>query len=275
MSDVDNAQTGAEVAAVDNTAVEQESQTQAQTPTTEQVDTTKDDKPRDDKGRFVPQERVNEITRARREAERREQAQAQRADALEQELARYRQPAQHQPQSDEAPPSIVDFNYDQDRWAAAMTQYAVKQAERNVSQRFQQNDMQRHQQQLAEQFDERSREYAAANPGFEDRLADFGRNVQFNPYVVEVIGYSEHGPAVVDYLAQHLDEADRIARLQPHLAALHLGRIEAKVSAPKPKPVTNAPNPPPTLSGGKATVTKNPDEMTQAEWLAWRNTSLK
>ena len=269
MSEVETAVDGAQVAPVENAAEGQQTQAQAPESTTEQVDTPEqDNKPRDEKGRFVPQERVNEITRARREAER-------RADALERELATLRQPAQHQPQSDEAPPSIVDFNYDQDRWAAAMTQYAVKQAERNVSQRFQQNDMQRHQQQLAEQFDERSREYAAANPGFEDRLADLGRNVQFNPYVVEVIGSSEHGPAVVDYLAQHLDEADRIARLQPHLAALHLGRIEAKVSAPKPKPVTNAPNPPPTLSGGKATVTKNPDEMTQAEWLAWRNTSLK
>ncbi|HEY9468719.1 MAG TPA: hypothetical protein VIQ76_03790 [Propionibacteriaceae bacterium] len=268
MSDVDNAQTGAEVAAVDNTAVEQESQTQAQTPTTEQVDTTKDDKPRDDKGRFVPQERVNEITRARREAER-------RADALERELASVRQhiPAQHQPQSQDKPPSIADFNYDVDQWSSAMTQYAIVQAEARAEQKITTKTQQERQQEAQRSFEQRAVKYAADHPDFNDAVDDLSRTVRFPNELIEAISASEHGPAVVHHLAQHLDEADRLARMPPHLAAVQLGRIEERLSTLKPKPVTKAPDPTPTLGGGAA-ASKDPDRMSADEWLAWRNKQL-
>src|SRR5690349_2630676 len=116
MSEVGSAaDDGASVAPVENTATEQDTtQAQAQEPTTEHGDKPQDDKPRDEKGRFVPQERVNEITRARREAER-------RLEAAERELAslRQHQPAQHQPRSNEKAPALADFNYDMDEWARA------------------------------------------------------------------------------------------------------------------------------------------------------------
>ena len=268
MSDVETALTGAEVAPVENAETPQNAQENAPESTTEQVEE-QDGKPRDDKGRFVPQERLNEVTRHRREAER-------RAESLERELSQYRQAtAQSQPQSNEKPPALGDYGYDQDAWAQAMTQYAIAQAESRVEQRFQQQSQRQYEQTVEQQFEARSQKYAADHPDFDNSVADLSRNVQFHPALVEAIGTSEHGPAIVHYLAQHLDEADRISRLPPHIAAVQLGRIEAQVSTPRAKPVTNAPNPLPTLGGGKATVTKNPDEMSQAEWLAWRNTSLK
>lgn len=268
MSEVDTALTGAEVAPVDNAETPPTEQANAPESTTEQVEATpQDDRPRDDKGRFVPQERLNEVTRHRREAER-------RADALERELAdlRQRQPA-HQPQSNNDVPSLEAFNYDMAAWSQAMTEHVTQRTLSQAEQRLQQAEQQRTQQQVAEQFDSRSREYAIANPGFEDRVADLARTVQFHPAVIEVIGTSDHGPAVADYLATHLDEADRIARMQPHLAALQLGRIEAKVSAPKPKPVSNAPAPAPVLGGGSA-VNKDPERMPIEEWLTWRRDQL-
>ena len=270
MSEVETAVDGAQVAPVENAAEGQQTQEQAQDTTTEQVDT--QDKPRDDKGRFVPQERVNEITRARREAER-------RADALERELyqVRSQQPAQHQPQSNEAPPSLADFGWDMDKWAQALTQHATAQAEARAEQRFQQQSQRQHQQTVEQQFEQRSQAYAKTHPDFDDAVSDLGRAVQFHPAIVEAIGYSERGPELVHHLAQHLDEADRLARLPPHIAAVQLGRIEAQLSMPRSKPVTNAPNPPPTLGGGKAVVRTdlNDPEMPQAEWLAMRNSQLK
>lgn len=268
MSEVETALTGAEVAPVVSEATDA---AQAPQSTTEQVETQEqqEQRARDEKGRFVPQERVNEITRARREAER-------RAEALERELSQYRQqPVQHQPQGTEAPPSLEDFGYDMTKWSSAMTEYAIKQAESRVEQRFQQNNQRQHQQTVEQQFQQRSQEYAKAHPDFDQAVDQLASSVSFHPAIVDAIGNSDHGPAVVHYLAQHLDEADALSRLPPHLAAVRLGRIEAQVSTAKPKPVTNAPNPPPTLGGGKATIAKNPDEMTQAEWLAWRNSSLK
>jgi len=266
MSDVETALTGAEVAPVANAETAPATQETAPESTPEQVEAQRLEQVRDEKGRFVPQERVNEITRARREAERRVQY-------LEQQLASIQPPAQHQPQSSERPPSVSEYT-DIDQWATAMTAYAVTQAEKNVSQRFQQNDTQRNQQRIADQFEQRSVRYAAEHPDFDRSVAELSSAVQFHPDIVEVIGVSEHGPAVVHYLAQHLDEADRISRLPPHIAAVQLGRIEAQVAAPKPKPVTNAPPPAPVLGGGSA-VQKDPERMPVDEWLAWRRAQLK
>lgn len=265
MSDVVSAaDDGASVAP----AEEQEVQEQAQDSTTEQVDESqKDDKARDEKGRFVPQERVNEITRARREAER-------RAEALERELTNLRQsqPAQHQPQSKDAP-KLEDYDYDMSAFGAALTEYAVKQAQTQAESRIQQQAQQEQAQKLQKSFEERAVRYAAEHPDFDEAVSSLTRTVQFRPEVVETISASEHGPAVVHYLAQHLDEADSIARLPAHLAAAQIGRIESRVSATKPKPVTNAPKPPPVLGGGAA-ATKDPDRMTGEEWLAWRRKQL-
>lgn len=270
MSDVVSAaDDGASVAPVDN-ANEQDSQVQAQTPTTEQVDDTpKDDKPRDEKGRFVPQERVNEITRARREAERERDYWRQQA-----EQAKQAQPSQHAAQSSDKPPSIADFNYDVDQWSAAMTEYAVKQAASNAEKTLTTKAQQERQQSAQRSYEERAAKYAADHPDFDKAVDDLSRTVRFSPELIEAVSVSEHGPAVVHYLAQHLDEADSISRLPAHLAALKLGRIEAQVSAPKPKPVTKAPDPAPTLGGGAA-ASKDPDRMTSDEWLAWRNKQLK
>lgn len=265
MSDVDTAQQGAEVVPVIPETQEQEGSQS----TGEHVETPQEEKTRDDKGRFVPQERVNEITRARREAERRN-------EALERELATYRQqhqPAQPQPQA-HTPPSIEDFDYDMGKWGAAVAQHAASQAQAIAEQRLYQQDAYRHQQTVVQQFNERSQKFAIDHPDFDDAIAELGHNVQFRPEVVEAIGLSEHGPAVAHYLAKHLDEADRISRMPPHLAAMSIGRIEAQVSAPRPKPVSNAPAPMPTLGGG-GVLQKDPERMSTDEWLAWRRASLK
>lgn len=261
---------GASVAPVETANEQDKTQEQAQDTTTEHVDKPEhEEKPRDEKGRFVPQERVNEITKARREAER-------RADAAERELAslRQQQPAQHQPQSTDKAPSLADFNYDMDAWSSATQEYLLTQAESRVEQRLAGKTQQERQRTIQDGFEAKAAKYAADHPDFGQAVEDLGRTIRFSPEVVEAIGVSDHGPAVVHYLAQHLDEADRIARLPAHLAALHLGRIEAQVSTAKPKPVTNAPKPAPTLAGGAAS-NKDPDRMTSDEWLAWRHAQLK
>jgi hypothetical protein len=259
MSDVETALTGAEVAPIVSATAETQTAPES---TPEQVEATPQE--RDEKGRFVPQERLNEVTRHRRDAER-------RADSLERELQQYRQqPAQHQPQSNDAP-TLEAFNYDMPAWSHAMTEHVTQKVLSQSQQHAQQQEQQRYQQQIAQSFDDKAKQYAATNPGFEDRLEQLSRTVQFSPYVVEAVGSSDHGPAIVDYLAKHLDEADSISRLPPHIAALQLGRIEAKVTAQKAKPVTNAPNPAPTLGGGSANPTKNENQMETAEFIAHRN----
>lgn len=273
MSDVDTAVDGAEAARLPDEkpeapVVEQETEKQQESATADADTEHKDDTPRDEKGRFVPQERVNEITRARREAER-------RADALQRELEEVRQrPAQPQPQSHTEAPTLEQYNYDQNAWSQALIEYAVTSASTKAEQRLREQEVQRQRDQAATSFGEKARAYEAEHPGYTDRVQALDSAVQFAPEVIEAISLSDHGPALADYLATHLDEADRIARLPAHIAAVQIGRLEAQVSAPKPKPVTNAPNPVPTLSGGSSASGKDLSKLSYAAYKAEREKSL-
>lgn len=262
MNDVEVAQTGATVAPAQTTAPEQEQvQAIASETTTEQVDTTQEDQPRDDKGRFV-QKRINELTRNWRSAERERDFYRQQFEA-----AQKVQPASA-PQSDK-PPTLADYNFDSDAWAAAHEQYVSKRVESIAERKFREQESQRNTQQAQQEFDRRADVFVKEHPDFHEAISSLGSTVQFSPQIVEAIAYSEHGPAVAYHLANHLDEADRIARLPAHLAALQLGRIEALVSAPKPKPVTRAPDPAPVVGGG-STASKDPERLSIEEWMAWR-----
>lgn len=262
MSDVETAQTGAEVApVVEAPAQPEQTQEAAQTPTAEQVETqTQDDKPRDDKGRFVPQERVNEITRARREAER-------RAQYLEQQLAQLQsqQPQYHQPQQHDRPPSLQDYSSPEE-WGAAIADYSARQALSRAEQHFQQHDQYRSQQQIAQQFEAKERAFASSHPDYMDRVGELVSAVPLPQEVLNVIGTSDIGPDVAYHLATHLDVADRLARMHPVAAAAEIGRIEARLSAPKPsKPVTQAPAPVPIL-GGSSSVSKDLGAMSYEDY---------
>lgn len=74
-------------------------------------------------------------------------------------------------------------------------------------------------------------------------------------------------------MAYHLGKnptlAQQISSLDEVQMARAVGRLEAQVSAPKPKPTSSAPDPI-TPVKGKATALKNPDEMTYQEYEAAR-----
>lgn len=267
MSDVETAQTGAEVAPVENTAQPQEqTQAQAQESTTEQ-DSQRQDQPRDDKGRWVPQERVNEITRARREAERQRDFYRQQLESAQ------TQPQQHyQPQSNDRPPSLQDFQTVED-WGAAIADYSARQALTQAEQRFQQRDQQYTQHQLAQQFQQKEAAYAASVPDYMERVEELANSVPMPNELLMAISQSDHGPAIAYHLAQHLDVADRLTRMNPVAAAVEIGRIEARISAPKSKPVTQAPNPTPMVGGG-AIAPRDPERLSIEDWMAQRNSQL-
>lgn len=267
MSDETHAVDGANPAApvsTDTTAkVEGEQENTAATAEAEQGQ----EQERDEQGRFKPkaQERINDLTRKWRTTER-------ERDALAAQLQQQQSQRQEHSVSDKEP-ALEDFA-DINEWSRAMTAHAVKEAERRVEARFSQQTQQSSQQKLAEQFSARERDYATKHPDYIESVQGLGAVVQFSPEQLEVIGHSEHGPALVHHLANHLDEAVRIAHLPPHLAAAELARLEVRVSAPKTQPVSKAPAPVPTVGGG-ATVTKDPERMSVEEWLAWRTSTLK
>lgn len=262
MSDIDTAVDGANPAAPVPEVAQEPPQISANAEV--QDETPPDDKPRDEKGRFV-QERINELTKARRQAERERDALAHQVESLR---------SQHQtPPPSEKAPTPADFQYDLDAWAVAHADHVANKAREGAAQEFAQRQQQQSQAQVFAQYEAREKVYAVSHPGYADALDALKSSVQLHPSVVEVMAHSDHGPAIVEHLGTHLDEADRISRLPPHLAAYELARIEAKVSAPKPKPVSAAPSPPPALGGGSV-VKKDPERMTDAEFAAWRRSQI-
>lgn len=267
MSDETNAVDGASTAApVESEAPVKAEATEQETSAAPAEAEQGEDKDRDEQGRFKKrdaQERINELTRARRQAER-------ERDFL---LTQLEQRQQQTKPASEALPAFEDFG-DLNQWGAAIAERAAAQARQVAAQEFNQRQQQASQQQVFGNYETREREYAAKHPEYREAYESLQSSVRFAPEVLEVIAASDHGPAVVHYLGEHLDAADRLQRLPPHMAAAELVRIEARVSAQKAKPVSKAPAPTPALGGGSA-AQKDPERMTTEEWLVHRNNQLK
>ena len=123
--------------------------------------------------------------------------------------------------------------------------------------------------------------------GWEDRLATFSvdrpdsREVIFkNPLaefypqdMQEYLIESDMGPALAYHLGQNLNVTDALIRMEPRprdraLAKLEAS-LEAKPAAATPRTFTQAPAPVKSLTGS-GHLEKTPDEMTMAEYSAWR-----
>jgi hypothetical protein len=263
MSEVENALTGADVAApVATPAAPEQPQEPSQESAPANPDEQHDEQARDEKGRFV-QKRINELTRQRYEAQRQAEQHRAEAEQLRAEVARYRQPAAPDPNQD-LPGYVRHLAHEEARQLLESQQGQARQ----------QQEQQRIQS-IAQQYATREAEYAASNPGYTEALDAFVSMTGGNaPELAEVLMTSEHGPAVAHYLGDHLDEAVRILRMPPHLAAAEVARLEARVSAPKPKPVTKAPDPAPKVGGASTAPRGLVDELPISEWMARRQAKL-
>ncbi len=104
--------------------------------------------------------------------------------------------------------------------------------------------------------------YVTAHPEREEALYDFLGTVNAGTPIGDAIMDSDTGAELADYLAQHPDEAERIARLSPVSALRALGKLEATLSlttsasaitaGPAAKLLTTAPAIPTTLHSRSA-----------------------
>jgi hypothetical protein len=177
-------------------------------------------------------------------------------------------------------PQLADFQYDEAAYQAALLDFATKQAEQVVERRLSEREARDAEQRRMSTFQERQQAFAKAVPDFEDRVMR-DPTLPITPAMRDVIVDSEAGPEIAYWLATNREQAEKIASLPPHLAALEMGRVEGRLQAQKeaarkPIPrVTQAPPPPPTVEEGPTEVEKSPDDMSMSEWLKWREKQLK
>lgn len=117
-------------------------------------------------------------------------------------------------------------------------------------------------------FRARAMELADRYPDIEAKVFQ-DQSAPINQVMAEVLMESDRGPEVAYYLATHREEGERIKRMPPLVAARELGRIEARLDTPKPRTVTQAPPPVPTVKGNGSRVVKDPARMSQAEFNRW------
>ena len=217
----------AEVEAVTTPPVEEAAATPETVETEAPDDGEGDEQPRDEKGKFKGdgvQKRIDELTRARREAER--------------QVEYWRGIATQSAQDAPAEKPTRDQFADPDDYVEALAEWKAEEAVSRV------------QQQQASQAADNARQatWAAREAEAKATIADYDAvvptsTVPVKPHVVDALMDSEAGPALVYHLAKNPAVAERLNGMSPMRAAIELGRLETTLTAPAVKAPSNAPPP--------------------------------
>lgn len=216
------------------------------------------------------QKRINELTRDKRELERKFE-ELQRQVTQPEKLY---QPFQQ--------PTLEQFQYDTEAYGQAMMQYAQAEAQRKYQISIEEDRKQRQhfeQQQyvrnIVEEHGKREKAFIKQTPDYADTVFPFMDAAGFREDILETIGLSDQSPAILYYLAQNPDEAFRIADLPPHHAGRSIALIEAKLAS-KTKPVSKAPDPAQTLKSAANTRKDLSDpSLSDEEWYALRKSQSR
>lgn len=115
---------------------------------------------------------------------------------------------------------------------------------------------------------ERSTNYAKVVPDFEQVV--YGNKQPIAEHVLRMIRGMDEGPAAAYYLAKNPAELQRLSRMNPMQAAFELGGLDKQLKETKPRVVTKAPAPPPTVNGRTAAPAVSIDKMTPQQYSAWK-----
>jgi hypothetical protein len=153
-------------------------------------------------------------------------------------------------------PRLEDFS-DVQEYAKAYAKFEADNAVKGFQAKQTEENFKRLQESLATQWESKASRADKKYDDFEDVV---GELIPDNPVSVAIM-QAENGEDIAYYLATHLEEAHRIAGLDPLSQAREIGRLESKLLAdpPKPKTVSKAPAPITPVSG-TANPTSGPTE---------------
>ncbi len=225
------------------------------------------------------QKRINEITRARRQAE--AEAEALRKILVEREGRAGQPPKTDAAPQVEQPPRESDFQ-DFAAFQRAMLAYETRQTVR-AEFRAEQERVQNQQRQDAQtRAEAESRQRA-------DKLIQSGQEKYPDFDIVALVPPQEGGPVITPIMAEALtledavgadvayylgkkpDEALRIASLPPARQVMEIGRLAERIQAAGRNKVTKAPPPIKPVSGSRATSGKDLSAVPISEFMAARN----
>lgn len=222
------------------------------------------EKPQDEPKKEPTPEQAEKRRQERRferrlEKERRQRAEARaEADLLRKQLAEIEQ--RSKPQSADGEPKLEDFDYDPDKFSAALREYTHKKTSETFEHKQRQDALHQAEQALLSSWEEQVRKAEDKYEDFESLVGELKPDSALSIAIME----SEIGGELAYYLVKHPDVADRITALKSPIAQVReLGRVEAGILQPSASPKTPSKAPPPieTLSPAPTVVTDVPSEQ--------------
>jgi hypothetical protein len=218
------------------------------------------------KERRSAQTRINELTRARHDAER--EAAYWRGIA-EASRGNQQQPATQQIEPAKKP-TASDFQ-DYDTYVEALAEWKAEQKVAEALERRQQSTEQARKaaeaREVAKSWSERQN---AARSIFADYDAVVGSaDVTITPAVSDILLTSDKGPEVAYYLAKNPSVVEKLNALSPTAAAREIGRLEAALEKPSAKHVVDAPQPA-NVTRSPRTQPSDPAQMDHEAYRAMR-----
>lgn len=221
------------------------------------------------------QKRIDELTRKRREAERR--AAIAEARLEERDKLRAEENTKPEPIDETGKPDEDDF----DTYDEYYTALASWQVEKKIAEWKKAEDDSKQAAFITQQEANFRAKLAKGTEAYEDfNEVVFDETVPITETIVSILRDTENPSDIAYYLGKNRKEASQISRMTPIQAAKAIGKIEAEIAAdraenpapkvePKPKPITKAP-PPITPVGSTTVITKDPDKMSHEEYRKWR-----
>jgi hypothetical protein len=197
------------------------------------------------------QERIDQLTAQRHEAERKARDAEARARKAEERLTRQRE--------------IPEDDYD------AQSAEAVR---RTINEDAREDALYERQEALIERQELTAKTFfTKVDAAFGDKAGEFVnefKSLPVTPTSAEILAESEVGAEMAYWLTKNPNEAVRIARLNDLQQVRELTKLEARVTAaPKARRQTQAPPPPKTIEASGSSGAKDPASMTDAEYSQW------
>lgn len=223
------------------------------------------------------EKRFSEITRQREEARQEAQREREARQALEtrlQALERQNAPQQNQAQTAQEEPQPHQFT-DAFEYAKALTDYRVEHMLAQEKANQAQAAAQAERQQVINQWTKKVDAAKAELPDFDEMVQSAG-DVVIPDHVRDAMMESDVGPKLLYHFAENPDLARSIAAMPPIKALREIGKLEAKLEAPKqaekpPVARSKAPEPiQPIRANGKADVPMGANGEFHGSYQAWK-----
>lgn len=220
------------------------------------------------------QKRIDELTREKREAERRATEEAARVADLEKRLAERQQPEITPTPTDDRP-TRDDFE-DPDAYTEALTDWSARKAVQEDRVKRVQAEQQAR---VQESYAKVSKDWNEGRKKALEKYPDYAEVAENDQLpIAQHVGFailsSPQGHDIAYYLGKHPDEAARLSALSPLQSALAIGALGRQLSEQDKPEVSRAPAPAKPIGGG-GTVTKTPESESMAEYAARRNAELR